>query len=188
MDHRAARDVDRLRLLEQPEKYRGHLLRLRLHIMRILDWDAHENSAGVKHVYEAWGWTDQSNDLYVTVFSELPEGMKLGEKQHEEGLFVGYFLKDLGFQALNRNRIAPLLLGRMHRVASAAPSPLIARSDWKWLWMLAIPFVAIGFSAAWLRFRRNRRSAVPVPSPTDEAEMEEWFRNEGGSRPGDPAD
>jgi hypothetical protein len=188
MDHRAARDVDRLRLLEQPEKYRGRLLRLRLHIMRILDWDAHENSAGVKHVYEAWGWTDQSNDLYVTVFSELPEGMKLGEKLHEEGVFVGYFLKDLGYQALNRNRIAPLLVGRMHRVASAAPSPLIARSDWNWLWMLAIPFVAIGFSAAWLRFRRNRRSAAPVPSPTDEAEMEEWFRNEGGARPSDRAD
>src|ERR1700677_1971394 len=93
MNHRAARDVDRLRLLEQPEKYRGRLLRLRLHIMRILDWDAHENSAGVKHVYEAWGWTDQSNALYVAVFSELPEGMKLGEKLHEEGLFVGYLLK-----------------------------------------------------------------------------------------------
>ncbi len=188
MQHRAARDVAYTRLFEQPEKYRGHLLRLRLHILRILDWEAHENSAGVKHVYEAWGWTDQSNALYVAVFSELPEGMKLGEGQHQEGVFVGYFVKDLGFQAFNRNRAAPLLVGRMQRVESAAPAPLVARSDWKWLWMLAIPFVAIGFSAAWLRFRRNRRSAVPVPSPTDEAEMEEWFRNEGGSRPGDPAD
>ncbi|HEV8002316.1 MAG TPA: hypothetical protein VGP63_20665 [Planctomycetaceae bacterium] len=184
MDHRAARNVARLRLLEQPEKYRGHLLRLRLHIMRILDWDAHENSAGVKHVYEAWGWTEQSNDLYVTVFSELPEGMKLGESLHEEGVFVGYFLKDLGFQAFNRNRVAPLLVGRMHRVESAAPAPLIAAADWNWLWMLAVPFVAIGFSAAWLRLRRSRR--VPVPAPADEAEMEEWFRSEGGAS--DPAD
>jgi hypothetical protein len=188
MDKRAARDVAYTRLFEQPDKYRGHLLRLRLHILRILDWDAHENSAGVKHVYEAWGWTDQSNALYVAVFSELPEGMKLGEGQHQEGVFVGYFLKDLGFQAFNRNRAAPLLVGRMHRVEAAAPAPLIARSDWDWLWMLAIPFVAIGFSAAWLRFRRTRRPAVPVPTPTDEAEMEEWFRNEGGTSPNDPAD
>ncbi len=33
MDHRAARDVPRLGLLEQPDRYRGHLLRLRLHIL-----------------------------------------------------------------------------------------------------------------------------------------------------------
>jgi hypothetical protein len=188
MEHRAARDVAYTRLFEQPEKYRGHLLRLRLHILRILDWDAHENSAGVKHVYEAWGWTDHSNALYVAVFSELPAEMKLGEGLHEEGVFVGYFLKDLGFQAFNRNRAVPLLVGRMQRVASAAPAPLVAPSDWRWLWMLAIPLVAIGFSAAWLRLRRGRRTAVPVPAPADEAEMEEWFRSEGGTDPTGPGD
>jgi hypothetical protein len=187
MEHRAARDVAYTRLFEQPEKYRGHLLRLRLHILRILDWEAHENSAGVKHVYEAWGWTDQSNALYVAVFSELPAQMKLGEV-HQEGLFVGYFVKDLGFQAFNRNRAAPLLVGRMQRVESAAPAPLVARSDWGWLWILAIPLLAIGFSAAWLRLRRGRRTAVPVPSPADEAEMENWFRSEGSDGPGDAAD
>ncbi len=185
MDKRAARDVAYTRFFDEPDKYRGRLVRLRLHIRRILDWDAHENSAGVKHVYEAWGWTDQSNALYAAVFSELPEGMKLGEDQHQEGLFVGYFLKDLGFQAFNKNRAAPLLLGRMHRVESAAPAPLIAPSDWNWAWILAVPFVAIGVSAAWLRLRRSRRTAVPVPSPSDEAEMEEWFRNEGGTHSAD---
>jgi hypothetical protein len=188
MERRAARDVAYTRLFEQPEKYRGRLLRLRLHILRILDWDAHENSAGVKHVYEAWGWTDQSNALYVCVFSELPEEMKLGETQHQEGLFVGYFLKDLGYQAFNRNRAAPLLVGRMQRVASAAPAPLVARSDRGWLWGIAIVFVAIGFSAAWLRLRRGRPAGVGAQSPTAEAEMEEWFRNEGGTGPSDNAD
>ena len=187
MDKRAARDVAYTRFFEESDKYRGRLVRLRLHILRILDWDAHENSAGVKHVYEAWGWTDQSNALYVTVFSDLPEGMKLGE-QHQEGVFVGYFLKDLGFQAFNKNRAAPLLVGRMHRVESAAPAPLIAPSDWNWVWLLAVPFVAIGFWAAWLRLRRSHRTAVRVPSPSDEAEMEDWFRNEGGTFPNNAAD
>jgi hypothetical protein len=186
MERRAARDVAYTRLFEEPEKYRGRLLRLRLHILRILDWDAHENSAGVKHVYEAWGWTDQSIRLYVCVFSELPAEMKLGE-QHQEGVFVGYFLKDLGYQAFSHNRAAPLLVGRMRRVASAAPAPLVARSDWSWLWMIAVVFIAIGFSAAWLRLRRGRHATVAAPSPTDEAEMEEWFRSEGPHESADPA-
>jgi hypothetical protein len=188
MERRAARDVAYTRFFEEPEKYRGRLVRLRLHILRILDWDAHENSAGVKHVYEAWGWTDQSNALYVTVFSALPAEMKLGEGKQEEGLFVGYFLKDLGYQAFNRNRLAPLLVGRMQRVASAAPAPLVARSDRGWLWGIAVVFVAIGFSAAWLRLKRGRRGAVAAPSTTDETEMEQWFRDEGGSEPADHTD
>jgi len=188
MEHRAARDVARTRLVEEPEKFRGRLLRLRVHILRILDWDAHENSAGVKHVYEAWGWTDQSNALYVCVFSELPAEMKLGEAQHEEGVFIGYFLKDLGYQAFNHNRLAPLLVGRMQRVASAAPAPLVARSDRGWLWGAALVFVAIGFSTAWLRLKRRRRAPVAAPSPTDEAEMEQWFRVEGATEPSDNTD
>jgi hypothetical protein len=179
MEHRAAPSVAYTRFFEQPDKYRGRLVRLRLHIKRILDWDAHENSAGVKHVYEAWGWTEQSNALYLTVFSELPAGMKMGEDLHEEGLFVGYFLKDLGYQAFNRNRSAPLLIGRIHRVAGAAPAPFVARSDWNWLWAIAVLFVLVGFSTAWLRFRRTRRAPVAVSSPTDEAEIEEWFKREG---------
>jgi len=187
MDRRAARNVAYQRLIEEPDKYRGRLLRLRLHILRILDWDAHENSAGVKHVYEAWGWTDQSNALYVAVFSELPAEMKLGDGQQQEGVFVGYFLKNLGYQAFNRNRIAPLLVGRMQRVASAAPAPLVARADWNWLWVIAIVFVAIGFSAAWLRLRRVRPASAAAPTPTHEAEMEEWFRSEGSQDPADPA-
>jgi hypothetical protein len=187
LERRAARDVAYTRLFEQPEKYRGRLLRLRLHILRILDWDAHENSAGVKHVYEAWGWTDQSNALYVCVFSELPAEMKLGEKQHEEGVFVGYFLKDLGYQAFNRNRAAPLLVGRMQRVASAAPAPLVAQSDWNWLWIVAVVFVAIAFSVTWLRLRRRPRATVAAPSPTDEAEMEDWFRAEGTDDAANPS-
>jgi hypothetical protein len=186
LERRASRNVPRVRLLEQPEKYRGRLLRLRLHIMRILDWDAHENSARVKHVYEAWGWSDQSNALYVCVFSELPAGMKVGEKQHEEGLFVGYFLKGLGYQALNRNQLAPLVVGRIEPVASAAPAPLVGKSDWNWLWWTAgVIFVVIGFVVAGLRLRRVRGRPVAPPTPTDEAEMEDWFRSEGSQNPVD---
>jgi hypothetical protein len=187
MDHRAARDVPRLGLLEQPERYRGHLLRLRLHILRILDWEAPKNSADVKRVYEAWGWTDQSNSLYVCAFTELPAGMKTGESQHEEGVFVGYFLKDLGFQALMRNHAAPLLVGRMQRAESSAPAPLVAESDWHWLWMGALVFVAISFVFAWLRLRRVRPATVAAPTAADEAEMEDWFRSEGTADPIDPA-
>ncbi len=186
MDHRAARDVARVSLLEQPERYRGHLMRLRLHILRILDWEAPKNSADVKRVYEAWGWTEQSNNLYVCAFPELPPGMKTGEAQHEEGVFVGYFLKDLGYQALKRNHAAPLLVGRMRRAESSGPAPLVAQSDWHWVWTgAAVAFLAIGIVVAWLRLRRVSPASVAPPSSTDEAEMEEWFKNEGAAGPSD---
>ncbi|HTI49711.1 MAG TPA: hypothetical protein VL475_02125, partial [Planctomycetaceae bacterium] len=76
---RARRDVLYTQLWERPHAYRGKLLKLRLHIKRVVEWDAPENVAGVKTVYEAWGWTDESKSYpYVVVFSELPQGMHVG--------------------------------------------------------------------------------------------------------------
>ena len=128
LERRAVHGVVYTQLWEQPDKYRGKLVRLRLHIRRILDWEAPENSAGVRRVYEAWGWTDESKSFpYVVVFSDLPEGIPLGDNVEEEGLFVGYFLKTIAYTAFNRNRSSPLLLGRMKWLASAGPGPSAGR-------------------------------------------------------------
>ena len=116
----------------------GKLIELRLHIRRVLSWQAPENSAGVHTVYEAWGWTDESKSFpYVVVMTDVPEDLPLGDNLREEGLFVGYFLKTIGYTASNRNRSSPLLLGRMKWLPSAGPADrrfterlVLDRGDW----------------------------------------------------------
>src|SRR5580704_14456221 len=102
LERRAEKHLVFTQFWQQPDKYRGKLIRLRLHVARILTWDAGENSAGVRHVYEVWGWTDESKSFpYLVVLSELPKGIPIGDKLHEEGVFVGYFLKTMKYTASN---------------------------------------------------------------------------------------
>jgi hypothetical protein len=189
LERRAAHGVFFTQLWEQPEKYRGKLIRLRLHVRRVLDWEAPENSAGVRRVYEAWGPTDESKSHpYVVVFSDAPPGTPTGDNLQEEGLFVGYFLKTISYTAFNKNRSSPLLLGRMEWLPSAAPAhPLVGRNDWLWIVAVGIPVLLLIAFGTWFQLRRFRRVKLPAAAPADDAEMENWFRNESASSPADEA-
>ena len=157
-------------LWEDPDKYRGKLIELRLHIRRVLSWQAPENSAGVHTVYEAWGWTDESKSFpYVVVMTDVPKDLPLGDNLREEGLFVGYFLKTIGYTASNRNRSSPLLLGRMKWLPSAGPArPLVSQSDWSWIAAIGILALVLIALAAWLNRRRVRHAKLPAAAPADE--------------------
>jgi len=175
---RASNKFVMTQLWEQPDQYRGKLLLLKLHIKRILDFKASANSAGVTRVYEAWGWTDESKSYpYVVVFSELPEGMKIGADVQEEGVFVGYFLKTLSYTAYNTKRSAPLLIGRMMRSTSAAARPVVARHEWFWMVAVGLPLLLVALSGIWFQLYRMRRVKTPNARRTDESEIEDWFRN-----------
>src|SRR5262245_44667552 len=94
MDRRAAKDVEYVRVLREPEKYRGKLIRISMRVMRALAWDAKENPAGVKQTTEAWGPDDSSRTyLYVGVTGDWPAELTTGESVNEQAEFVGYFLK-----------------------------------------------------------------------------------------------
>ena len=170
LDQRAIHGLVYTQLWEQPDKYRGKLIRLRLHLQRILDWEAPENSAGVRRVYEAWGWTDESKSFpYVVVLSDVPKGIPLGDNLHEEGLFVGYFLKTMAYTAYNRNRSSPLLLGRMEWLPSTAPAhPIVGRRDWVWITAVGIPVVLLIVAGTWYPDAplSVRRSFRPRRRPT----------------------
>lgn len=171
LHQRAHKDVAVTRLWEQPEKFRGELIELRLHIKRIIEWDSPENSAGVRKVYEAAGFTDESRSQpYIVVFSELPKGMTVGTNVSEEGVFVGYFLKNMSYVAVEKRRVAPLLVGRIERVAFGPPP--VTANDLTWL--IAAGVLAAGAIAIvmWFLMRRPKRT---LHRGTEGATDEPWF-------------
>jgi hypothetical protein len=127
----ARRDVMFTQLWEEPDKYRGQLIRLKLHVVRTLAWDAPaDNKAGVRQVYEGWGTTSESRSFpYVVVFSELPPQMPLGHDIAEEAVFVGYFLKNMSYQDFKVTRGAPLLVGRLQWQENPARTALKQQGD-----------------------------------------------------------
>jgi len=183
LERRSQRDTAFTQLWEVPEKFRGKPMRLRMHIKRILSWDAPENTVGVTKVYEAWAWTDESKSFpYVVVFSELPPGMKVGTDISFEGVFVGYFLKNMSYHAFDVRRAAPLLVGRMKNVSRPPPAAINGGDRVIWNWLIAgVVLGAIGIGV-WLRFGRRRRVSVDAAlRPVDEEEMTHWLTEQAQS-------
>ncbi len=189
LESRSLKNVVYTQFWQQPDKYRGKIVRLRLHVQRILNWEAGENSAGVRQAYEVWGNTDESKSYpYVVVLSELPKGIPLGDGVHEEGLFVGYFLKTMAYTAFNKNRSAPLLLGRMKWLSTAATAPpVVGRKDWVWITLVGIPVLLLIAFGAWYQIRRFGQVHLPPAAPADDQEMESWFRSGSAPSPDEPA-
>ena len=159
---RARRDVLFTQLWEQPDKYRGQLVYLKMHLKRALRHDeAPANPLGLKDVFEAWGWTEDSKSYpYLVVFPERPPGLPLGPDIHEEATFVGYFLKEMSYEAFDVRRAAPLLIGRLRWRENPTRVALRQQRDPEGFWMvIGIGGVALmGLIGYWVyRFRYPRK-------------------------------
>lgn len=176
LEKRASREVLFQQLGETPQKYRGKPIRLRLHVKQIVKWDAPENRGNFKHIYEIWGATDDSMPFpYVVVVSELPPGLKIGANLRHEGVFVGYFLKNMAYRAHDVHRWAPLLVGRMHWQKDSSVAMREATDNHVlWQWLAGAALAAMLGVWIWLRFARISRPATAI-SPAADAEVEAWF-------------
>jgi hypothetical protein len=174
LQKRAQRDVPFTQLWEQPERYRGQLLLLRLHVRRVLEYEAPENPAGLSRTYEIWGWTDESRSFpYVVVCSELPPGMTVGTSVHAEAVFAGYFLKNMSYVASDAIRAAPLLAGRL----TPLPQPRItgpadSAGSAGWYWLIG---VAVLVSVATWGWRRSRAPRCHSLGSLNSPELPDWI-------------
>lgn len=179
MERRSLPKVAFSQLWEQPEKYRGKLLRVRMHIVRVLEHPATSNSAGVKTVYEAWGGTDDSGSYpFSLVFPDLPEGMKVGPKVQEEGVFVGYFLTNMRYTtAEDKPWAAPVLIGRMHALPRVTGNRgAQAGGNVVWL-LLAVGVLVVAGIAAWRAVAARRRPPAPAREAADTGAFEAWSQS-----------
>src|SRR5262245_61645324 len=112
---RARKDRYFTHFAEDPAKLRGELVALKLHLRRSVRNDSMKNSMGVTVTFEGSCVSDESRgNPYLVVFYDKPPGFPIRANIHEEGLFVGYFLKLWAYQdALDKTRWAPLLIGRL---------------------------------------------------------------------------
>jgi hypothetical protein len=164
LEKRALHDVAFTQLWEQPEKYRGELISMRLHVRRILKYEAPSNPGELRDVYEAWGWTDESRSFpYVVVFAQCPDGLPIGTDIRGEVNFVGYFLKIMKYDAFDVVRGAPLLVGRV-QLASPRIAPRKAPPDTTVImWILGGASVLAGYGV-WRQFRAksaNKLTSLP---------------------------
>ena len=170
LQQRALHDVPFTQLWEQPERYRGKPISLRLHVRRVLKYDAPANPQKLPQTYEAWGWTDESRSFpYVVVFPECPDGLPVGTDVRGEVEFVGYFLKVMSYTAFDTARGSPLLVGRV-QVPAELSKPAPARTDPSLiLWVMVIGIAATGIFV-WMQFRSRRvvrNRSLPTDSEVD---------------------
>lgn len=153
LEMRALHDVPFTQLWDQPEKYRGKPISMRLHVRRVLKYEAPSNPLELRDVYEAWGWTDESRSFpYVVVFAQCPKGLPIGTDIRGEVNFVGYFLKVMSYTAFDNARGAPLLVGRV-QLAAPRVMPQKPRPDTTVvMWILGGAAVVAAF-CVWRQFR-----------------------------------
>jgi hypothetical protein len=183
LEERARRDVPITKLWQEPTKHRGELIRLRLHVQRIVDWEPSKNPAGVKTAYEVWGVTDESLSVfYAVVCSELPPAIPVETNAHSEAVFVGYFLKVLAYTAGNEKpRYSPLLIGRVKAVTVGKTASEARTEGFLSMVAIGLAIVVAGIVAVALwrtvRSKRPGRVSTATVSTLPDADVEAWLEN-----------
>lgn len=186
---RAMNDAALNQFMLSPDATRGRLVQLKLNVRRILRYDAPENSAGVKDVYEIWGWTDESQAWpYVVVVPQLPAGMPIGSKVYERATFVGYFYKLQGYMAAgagpnDKPLSAPLLIGRI----AWQPAAVVKKSEADSTWVCWLGAVAVIFGIVRLGVWRYNASKSTVKRQNHAASnrVHDWLQSQSSNADND---
>jgi hypothetical protein len=184
LGQRSQKNVYFTDFVEVPDKCRGKLFHLRLHVWGTHSYEAPQNSAGIARMYEARGWTNQSNPwIYIVVCPELPTGMPLGPDVREEVSFDGYFLKMMSYEAPRapgKLEYAPLLVGRM--VWHPAQATTETSSQWFWFTIAIGGVVMAAAIWGWSRSKAPAFSIAAAGVPSGSGQVESWLqRAESGA-------
>lgn len=193
LEERARRDIIFRDIALTPEKYRAELVRMRMHVVRVLHNDetkVPENSLGLKNLYEVYTWTDDSMDNpYVVVVPELPPGIHAGIETTGEVVFVGYFLKHFAYDAFKgQHRWAPLMVGRIRTVGGGGKQIAAARSSGLTAMLIGggVIICVVVMIISLFRLTRGRRRA-PVSlsslSPQATVDVETWLEHGAPDEP-----
>ncbi|HET6422095.1 MAG TPA: hypothetical protein VFG20_00335 [Planctomycetaceae bacterium] len=188
LEKRSLKDVIFRQIWEEPEKYQGKLIRLRIRAKQTVRYETSlekdgrpSNPLGLKEVFEVVGPTEDAIPFhYFVVCPEKPDALKLGDNLDSEVVFVGYFLKIMEYKARDGNtRGAPLLIGRMRMVGGPGAATKLPPSNTGWYFTFAIlGIVVVAAIYAYSTYRARRRAETqPLPATLPELDF-------SGSGPG----
>jgi hypothetical protein len=195
LEQRAQRDLPFAKYWQEPEKHRGELIRLPLHVRQIVKWDdISENPAGVTTTYDLSGGNQESRGYpYVVVCSELPPEIKVATRTDVDVVFVGYFLKIIKYDAFGGKGGAPVLIGRVRTVPNGAHVASARSAGLNALLVIGgAVIVAVIILVAVYRVTRQspRIPWKPGPPALSNDNIESWLENipAEGAGPADTAE
>lgn len=118
--------VQYLNLMTDPALYRGRPVTLIGEMCRLYEFQAEENDAGLKTLYEAWLFTPDSGTHPVRVVSaSLGPELQVSDNQRTPVKVTGYFFKREAYPTSDGVHVAPTILaGRLERFLHPhAPPP-----------------------------------------------------------------
>jgi hypothetical protein len=128
--------VDLFKSADNPDVYHGKPVTLTGHIRLLREVPAGENSYGIATLYEAWLYTEDSqNNPACIVCTMLPDGMLQAfdaSRSHvlDQVSVTGYFFKMMGYPAEDVYRYAPLILAQRlewRRIEQPKPNPWLSK-------------------------------------------------------------
>ena len=173
------RDLMFTHLWENPDRYRGVPVHLEGTALKSLSYEVGPELAPGGRLYEAWVVTPDSQKYpYVLVFEDPPDRFPAGPGISERVTFDGYFLKLLAYEAGDKPRAAPMLVGRLRWTPfrpGGAEDP--GRSTLRWLFagmgaLTVFSFIRWGLYLRSRRVRATGRRPSRNLSTTDTIEPE----------------
>ncbi|MDF1745733.1 MAG: hypothetical protein P1V19_18690 [Gimesia sp.] len=104
-------------IFKNSSRYKGRLVTLTGRVRKLIHYPAEENDYGIKTLYEAWLFTDDSQqNPTVVVCTEVPpalkEGLPKGTEIIDHVTVTGYLFKMYAYNAQDDTRVAPLILAK----------------------------------------------------------------------------
>jgi hypothetical protein len=186
MERKAKRDVIYAKLWSYPQEHRAELIRMRMHVRRVIRNSGKEvadNPLGLTEYFEVWGLTEDSvNNFFIVIVPELPPGLAVGASSEGDVIFAGYFLKIFRYNSGDEKvRGAPMLVGRIRAVGGGSSKPVGHEREAGLMTMLLIGgggVCVIILSVTLYRVirpRRPRRFFSDAVSLKSEVNVEQWL-------------
>jgi hypothetical protein len=197
----ARQDATYAHLFNEPERYRGEVVRVSGRLIRLMRWEPpmEARAAGVRDLYEGWIMTDDFGENPVCIaFTDLPPGLAVDNrrKYNEPVRFDGYFYKRYRYKAIdskkaNEYRDAPLLIGHTlsGRFGSNGDGGEAAETwghnlIWVFFGVIGSAVLALIALTGWFRYQDRRvRQRIRASRYADFVPPAEEFTNQTEPRP-----
>jgi len=154
-------DVGFVELFEQPDNYRGELVRIAGELKMAKRVRPVRNALGIEEYYMFWIKPDGSNSPLAIYTLEVPEGFPELTRDgvmldDMRATFTGYFFKRWVYPAGDGPRITPLLLAKAPTWSPEPPSEQAALPSTTAILIATLAAALIGIACAAIAFRAAR--------------------------------